>query len=91
MQKALSMVGFGKNRVTARADGRARADALGQAAEDLGAERGVHSGGNVNTGAFDPAEEICNARRSGRVGACGRCVWIVGAGFAEVRRVDARA
>src|SRR5579859_3907147 len=61
MQKALSMVGFGKNRVT-----RVPTDAQGRMrAEKLPAKISSRAivciqAGNVNTGAFDPAEEICN-------------------------------
>ncbi len=59
MQKALSMVGFGKNRVTrvpADSQGRMRVDKLPKISS-----RSVVciQAGNVNTGAFDPAEEIC--------------------------------
>ncbi len=59
MQKALSMVGFGKNRVTrvpTDAQGRMRWDRLPK----ISARSVVCiQAGNVNTGAFDPAEEIC--------------------------------
>jgi len=59
MQKALSMVGFGKNRVTrvpTDAQGRMRLDKLPK----ISARSVVCiQAGNVNTGAFDPAEEIC--------------------------------
>jgi glutamate/tyrosine decarboxylase-like PLP-dependent enzyme len=59
MQKALSMVGFGKNRVTCvqtDAQGRMRVDKLPKTSA-----RSVVciQAGNVNTGAFDPAEEVC--------------------------------
>ena len=59
MQKALSMVGLGKNRVTRVAtdsQGRMRADKLPKISP-----RSIVciQAGNVNTGAFDPAEEIC--------------------------------
>lgn len=57
--KALSMAGFGKKRVTivdADGQGRMRADRLPELSE-----RAIVciQAGNVNTGAFDPAEEIC--------------------------------
>lgn len=61
MHKALSMVGLGKNRVT-----RVPADAQGRmCADKLPAKMSSRTivciqAGNVNTGAFDPAEEICN-------------------------------
>jgi len=64
--KALSLAGFGKRRVTiveADAQGRMRADKLPK----LG-ERSLVciQAGNVNTGAFDPAPEICaRAREAG--------------------------
>jgi glutamate/tyrosine decarboxylase-like PLP-dependent enzyme len=66
MLKALSLSGFGKkrvHRVPADAQGRMRADAL----PDLNANTLVCiQAGNVNTGAFDPADEICaRARDSG--------------------------
>jgi len=67
MQKALSMVGFGKNRVTrvpTDAQGRMRLDKLPR----ISARSVVCiQAGNVNTGAFDPAEEIC--KRTKEVGA----------------------
>jgi glutamate/tyrosine decarboxylase-like PLP-dependent enzyme len=61
--KALSMAGFGKKRVTivdADGQGRMRADRLPQISE-----RTIIciQAGNVNTGAFDPAEEICAAAK----------------------------
>lgn len=60
MQKALSMVGFGKNRVArvpTDSQGRMRTDKLPK----ISARSVVCiQAGNVNTGAFDPAEEICN-------------------------------
>lgn len=60
MHKALSMVGFGKNRVTripTDAQGRMRADKL---PGNISARSIVCiQAGNVNTGAFDPAEEVC--------------------------------
>src|SRR5215467_314466 len=57
--KALNMAGFGKKRLTlvdADEQGRMRADRL-----PLMSERTIVciQAGNVNTGAFDPAEEIC--------------------------------
>ena len=57
--KALSMAGFGKRRVTiveADGQGRMRADRLPQLSERTIV---CIQAGNVNTGAFDPAEEIC--------------------------------
>jgi aromatic-L-amino-acid decarboxylase len=61
--KALSLAGFGRKRVTiAEADGQGRmqADML-----PLLSERTIVciQAGNVNTGAFDPAMEICKAAR----------------------------
>jgi len=60
MHKALSMVGFGKNRVTrvpTDEQGRMRADKL---PGKISARAIVCiQAGNVNTGAFDPAVEIC--------------------------------
>jgi len=59
MQKALGMVGFGKNRVTSvptDTQGRMRLDKLPK----ISARSVICiQAGNVNTGAFDPAEEIC--------------------------------
>ncbi len=59
MQKALSMVGFGRNRVTRMptdAQGRMRLDKLPK----ISARSVICiQAGNVNTGAFDLAEEIC--------------------------------
>jgi glutamate/tyrosine decarboxylase-like PLP-dependent enzyme len=57
--KALSLAGFGKRRVTmveADGQGRMRADRLPKLSE-----RAIVciQAGNVNTGAFDPAKEIC--------------------------------
>lgn len=57
--KALSMAGFGKKRVTivdADGQGRMRADRLPPLSERTIV---CIQAGNVNTGAFDPAEEIC--------------------------------
>ena len=57
--KALSMAGFGRKRVTiveADGQGRMRADRLPALSERTIV---CIQAGNVNTGAFDPAEEIC--------------------------------
>ncbi|HMI50843.1 MAG TPA: aminotransferase class V-fold PLP-dependent enzyme [Candidatus Saccharimonadales bacterium] len=57
--KALSMAGFGKKRVTvvpADGQGRMRADRLPRLSSSTLV---CIQAGNVNTGAFDPAEEIC--------------------------------
>ncbi|HKW33329.1 MAG TPA: aminotransferase class V-fold PLP-dependent enzyme [Candidatus Acidoferrum sp.] len=57
--KALSMAGFGKRRVTivdADGQGRMRADRLPPLSERTIV---CIQAGNVNTGAFDPADEIC--------------------------------
>lgn len=57
--KALSMAGFGRKRVTiveADGQGRMRADGLPPLSEKTIV---CIQAGNVNTGAFDPAEEIC--------------------------------
>jgi glutamate/tyrosine decarboxylase-like PLP-dependent enzyme len=64
MQKALSMVGLGKNRVTripTDSEGRMRADKL----PGKISSRTIIciQAGNVNTGAFDPAEEICKSAK----------------------------
>ena len=63
MQKALSMVGFGRNRVTRMptdVQGRMRLDKLPK----ISARSVICiQAGNVNTGAFDPAEEICQGAK----------------------------
>lgn len=61
ISKALSMAGFGRKRVTiveADGQGRMRPDRLPRLSD-----RSIVciQAGNVNTGAFDPAEEICGA------------------------------
>jgi glutamate/tyrosine decarboxylase-like PLP-dependent enzyme len=63
VQKALSLGGFGRKRVTvveADEQGRMRAEKLPELSE-----RSVVciQAGNVNSGAFDPAEEICKRAR----------------------------
>ncbi len=61
--KALSLAGFGRRRVTlveADGQGRMRADKLPRLSERTIV---CIQAGNVNTGAFDPAEEICKAAR----------------------------
>ena len=61
--KALSMAGFGKKRVTiveADGQGRMRADRLPKLSEQTIV---CIQAGNVNTGAFDPATEICVAAK----------------------------
>lgn len=61
--KALSMAGFGRKRVTiveADGQGRMRADRLPPLSERTIV---CIQAGNVNTGAFDPAEEICAAAK----------------------------
>lgn len=61
--KALSMAGFGKKRVTtvdADGQGRMRADRLPELSERTIV---CIQAGNVNTGAFDPATEICAAAK----------------------------
>lgn len=61
--KALSMLGLGRNRVVRVAvdcQGRMRANALPQIS---GPTILCIQAGNVNTGAFDPAKEICRAAR----------------------------
>jgi glutamate/tyrosine decarboxylase-like PLP-dependent enzyme len=63
MLKALSLAGFGKRRVTmveADGQGRMRAEKLPKLSE-----RAIVciQAGNVNTGAFDPAKEICTRAR----------------------------
>jgi glutamate/tyrosine decarboxylase-like PLP-dependent enzyme len=62
--KALAMLGFGRERVLrvpVDGQGRMRADALPQLA---GPTIVCIQAGNVNTGGFDPAEEICAAARA---------------------------
>jgi glutamate/tyrosine decarboxylase-like PLP-dependent enzyme len=63
ISKALSMAGFGRKRVTiveADSQGRMRADRLPRLSE-----RAIVciQAGNVNTGAFDPAAEICRVAK----------------------------
>jgi glutamate/tyrosine decarboxylase-like PLP-dependent enzyme len=61
--KALSLAGLGKKRVTlveADGQGRMRAEKLPKLSERTIV---CIQAGNVNTGAFDPAEEICNRAR----------------------------
>jgi glutamate/tyrosine decarboxylase-like PLP-dependent enzyme len=64
MQKALSLVGFGRDRVIrvpVDAHGRMRVDELPSVDERTIV---CVQAGNVNTGAFDPTEEICARVRS---------------------------
>jgi len=59
--KALAMLGLGRNRIVrvpADGQGRMRADALPKIAEPAIV---CVQAGNVNSGAFDPAREICSA------------------------------
>jgi glutamate/tyrosine decarboxylase-like PLP-dependent enzyme len=61
--KALSLAGFGRKRVTfveADGQGRMRADKLPRLSDRTIV---CIQAGNVNTGAFDPAEEICKAAK----------------------------
>jgi len=61
--KALSLAGFGRKRVTiveADSQGRMRADKLPEFSERTIV---CIQAGNVNTGAFDPAAEICEAAK----------------------------
>ncbi len=63
--KALSLVGLGRNRVTtilADEQGRMRADGLPKLDDRTLV---CMQAGNVNTGAFDPAKEICLRARDG--------------------------
>ena len=74
MLKALSLVGLGRNRVTtvpADEQGRMRADSLPPLNEQTLV---CIQAGNVNTGAFDPANEICHRARE-----CGAWVHVDGA------------
>jgi glutamate/tyrosine decarboxylase-like PLP-dependent enzyme len=64
MQKALSLVGFGRERVVrvpVDAQGRMRVDAFPSVDERTIV---CVQAGNVNTGAFDPVLEICERARS---------------------------
>jgi glutamate/tyrosine decarboxylase-like PLP-dependent enzyme len=61
--KALSLAGFGRKRMTiveADGQGRMRADRLPRLSERTIV---CIQAGNVNTGAFDPAEEVCRAAK----------------------------
>jgi len=63
MLKALSLAGFGRKRVTiveADGQGRIRADKLPRLSDQTIV---CIQAGNVNTGAFDPAVEVCKAAR----------------------------
>src|SRR5437667_6136036 len=63
MLKALNLAGFGRKRVTiveADGQGRMRADKLPRLSDQTIV---CIQAGNVNTGAFDPAVEICKAAR----------------------------
>jgi glutamate/tyrosine decarboxylase-like PLP-dependent enzyme len=63
MSKALSLAGFGSKRVTivsADGQGRLRADRMPRLSERTIV---CIQAGNVNTGAFDPAEEICRVAK----------------------------
>lgn len=64
LRKALGMLGFGRNRVTvvpADEQGRMRPDALPKLS---GPTIICMQSGNINTGAMDPAAEICGVARS---------------------------
>ena len=64
VRKALAMLGLGRSRVTvvpADGKGRMRADALPRIDDRTIV---CIQAGNVNTGAFDPAGEICRQARS---------------------------
>jgi len=66
IRKALSMAGFGRKRVTvvdADSQGRMRSDRLPPLTERTIV---CIQAGNVNTGAFDPAEEICAVAKEQR-------------------------
>src|SRR5438445_11810918 len=66
IRKALSMAGFGRKRVTvvdADSQGRMRSDRLPPLTERTIV---CIQAGNVNTGAFDPAEEICAVTKEKR-------------------------
>jgi glutamate/tyrosine decarboxylase-like PLP-dependent enzyme len=88
--KALSLLGLGRSRVISvptDSQGRMRADMLPQLNEHTLV---CIQAGNVNTGAFDPAKEICSrAHEAGAwrhsVGACGWCFRAVGSGFLALR------
>jgi glutamate/tyrosine decarboxylase-like PLP-dependent enzyme len=63
MLKALGLAGFGRKRLTiveADGQGRMRADKLPRLSERTIV---CIQAGNVNTGAFDPAEEVCRAAK----------------------------
>lgn len=74
MRKALNLVGFGQKRVTTvpvDSQGRMRADKLPRLNKNTIL---CIQAGNVNSGAFDPAEEICRQARE-----CGAWVHVDGA------------
>ena len=83
--KALGMLGLGRSRVLrVPVDGQGRMLAAEIPRLD-GPAIVCMQAGNVNTGAFDPAAEVCTAGASiGSVGARGRCVRTVGGGKLEV-------
>lgn len=86
--KALSLAGFGKKRLTrveVDDQGRMRVDRLPRFNDRTIV---CIQAGNVNTGAFDPAAEICARARAGRVGPCRRCLRLVGRRFTQVLPSD---
>ena len=84
--KALNMLGMGRKRMTlveADEQGRMRADKLPKLSR-----HGIVciQAGNVNTGAFDPADPICDAAHAhGRLGPCRWCVRFLGRCIAEIQ------
>ena len=91
MIKALGMLGMGRSRmvrVPVDHQGRMRA---GEMPALSGPAIVCLQAGNVNTGAFDPAAEICARAHRGRsVGACGRRVRALGRGEPAVRAPGGR-
>ena len=77
--KALGMLGLGRSRlikVPVDNQGRMRADSLPKLSSPTIV---LVQAGNVNTGAFDPIDEICEiAHQAGAVGSCGWSIWLVG-------------
>ena len=88
--KALALLGLGRSRVISvptDSQGRMRAGAL----PELDSRTLICiQAGNVNTGAFDPAEELFSRTRIRGVGARGRRFWALGGALPAVRTSTAR-